>query len=234
MALTSGFYDAINHDRQYNATQFGEMFDGFISDGVYRNILNSFSIVPGVGVEVKVKSGKAWFNHIWVLNTADLPLELTLPDLLLPRIDAAIIEIDTRVAVRSASIKIITGASAVNPSRPTITSGDEVYRYPLAYINVAANTNVVTQSDITSTVGGSECPYVSPLLDTSSIANLYSKWEGEFVKWMAYIESITDESEVVALRVELDKIKPKVDAIEPDIVKLETLLNEVKTLLGGG
>ena len=35
MAFSFGFYNAVNHDRRYDAVQFGQIFDGIISDGVY-------------------------------------------------------------------------------------------------------------------------------------------------------------------------------------------------------
>ena len=44
MAVSSGFFDSVNHDRLYNADQVSSMFDGLILDGVYENMGEAFAI----------------------------------------------------------------------------------------------------------------------------------------------------------------------------------------------
>ena len=62
MAVTSGFFNALNNDRKYNAEQISAIFDGLIHDGVFDSIGEIFGTVPGDGLQVLVKTGKAWFH----------------------------------------------------------------------------------------------------------------------------------------------------------------------------
>ena len=62
MAVTYGFYDSLNHDRLYNAQQMSAIFDGIINDGVFMSVGNQFHTVAGTGMQVIVKSGRAWFD----------------------------------------------------------------------------------------------------------------------------------------------------------------------------
>ena len=57
MALTYGFYNSINHDRRYNATQMSQLFDGIINDGVFANIGTAMVVTAGTGLTVTVGLG---------------------------------------------------------------------------------------------------------------------------------------------------------------------------------
>lgn len=202
-----GFYDAIDNDRVYSATQFGEMFDGLITDGVYATIGNAFAVVSGEGVQVKVKSGRAWFNKRWTVNTADIPLDLELPDLLLPRIDAVILEVDTRVAVRSNAIRIITGTPSINPSKPVLTRSDGLYQYPLAWVRVDPNVEVIASSKIENNVGLDPTPFVTGILKSISIDDLWNQWEGQFDEWFANVQAQLEGDIALNLQNQINALK---------------------------
>ena len=38
MAFTYGFYNALDHDRKYNAEQISRIFDTLLNDGVFSNV----------------------------------------------------------------------------------------------------------------------------------------------------------------------------------------------------
>ena len=89
MPLSSGFYNSVNGDRVYDAEQFGALFDGIISDGVFPNVGNHFLVRPGTNeMAVYVGSGKAWLNRRWVENTADEKLSIIAAHASLDRIDS--------------------------------------------------------------------------------------------------------------------------------------------------
>lgn len=189
MAFSCGFYNAINHDRVYSSTQFGEMFDGLINDGIYATIGNAFAVIPNSGTSVIVRSGRAWFNKTWSVNTTDYPIELDMPDLLLPRIDAIILEVDTRVSTRNNSLKKVTGQTSATPIKPTLTRSDGLYQYPLAYITVKANATTITKTDIENTIGRSPTPFVTGILQSISIDDAWNQWEGQFEDWFATVKN---------------------------------------------
>lgn len=189
MSFSCGFFDAVNGDRSYQSSQFGDMFDGLINDGVYNNIGGILAVVPGTGVQVKVRSGKAWFNKTWSTNTTDFPINLKAPDLLLPRIDAIILEVDTRVSVRNNSLKVITGVPNVTPSKPTLIRADGLYQYPLAWVRVESNASNIAASKIENAVGKTPTPFVSGILASRPIDELWNQWEGEFQDWFADLKT---------------------------------------------
>lgn len=146
MAVTFGFYDSIDHDRQYTVEQFASMFDGLISDGIYMGIGDAFKVSPNSGMSIKVGSGRAWFNHTWTLNDADI--SLTIPEAPISgagnRIDAVVIEVDKSVGVRANDIKVISGSPASTPQKPVMENTDTLKQYPLCYITVDSGTTVIT------------------------------------------------------------------------------------------
>ena len=107
MAITYGFYNSMNGDRKYDAIQMSSIFDGVIRDGVFQSIGGYLATKPGTGMQVIVSPGKAWFDHTWTVNDADLPLEIAQSDLTLSRYDAVILETDATKSVRENSIKVL-------------------------------------------------------------------------------------------------------------------------------
>lgn len=183
MAVTSGFFNSLNHDRKYNAEQMSAIFDGIINDGVFMNIGTSFGVKALTGSQISVGVGRAWFNSAWVYNDAELPLTAELSELVLNRYDAVVIEIDHTEAVRSGSIKIIKGTPSESPQYPTMVRTATVNQYPLAYILRKASVNDITQADITNRVGTTDCPYITGILKVQSIDNIVAQWEGEWDTW---------------------------------------------------
>jgi len=181
MAVTYGFYNALNHDRLYDAIQMSSIFDGIIRDGIFSTIGESLTVkAPGDGLYVNVGSGRAWFNHSWTLNDTDYPIEAEEAEVVLDRIDAVVLEVNNNETVRANSIKFIKGTPSSNPVRPTLTHNAEVNQYALAYVSIRAGQSTIFQADITNVIGTDETPFVTGLLQQVSIENLILQWEAEF------------------------------------------------------
>lgn len=199
MSITSGFFNSVNGDRKYDAMQMSSIFDGLIIDGIFASIGTAFVVKATTAQTVNVGIGKAWFNHTWTLNDAVLPLECPDSELLLNRIDAIVLEVNTTETVRENSIKIIRGTPATDPSRPTLIKEGTIYQYPLCYIYRASGSTTITQSDITNMVGSDETPFVTGILKTISLNELLGQWEAELDQFMA------DQSNEVAKWTESQK-----------------------------
>ena len=177
MSLSSGFFNAVNHDRLYNADEMSRLFDGLIRDGVFASIGTCFVVTQNTGMTVSVGVGRAWFDHTWTLNDAILPVEIGQSEMLVPRIDAVVIEVNHEEAVRQNSIKVIKGTPGTNPAKPTLTKTDLVKQYPLCYITVGAAVKEIRQADIENAVGTTECPFVTGILEVISIEQLIPQWK---------------------------------------------------------
>ena len=220
MAVTYGFYDSLNHDRLYNAQQMSAIFDGIINDGVFMSVGNQFHTVAGTGMQVIVKSGRAWFDSTWTLNDAEYPLSIDAADVLLTRIDAVVLEVNSEVATRANTIKVVKGTPASTPAKPTLTNTATIHQHALAYVTVAKNTTAITNSMIEIVVGKTETPYVTAILQTTDITDLFNKWENDFQVWFETVRSTLDGD--VALN-----LQNQITTLERSILKADT-----KTAMG--
>lgn len=196
MSVTCGFFNSLNGDRKYDAIQLSNLFDGLIIDGIFASIGTCFVVNADTGLNVNVGVGKAWFNSTWTFNDAILPMQAPISEVLLDRIDAVVIEVDTSEAVRNNDIKFIQGTPSSSPARPTLASGATLNQYPICYIHRPAGSTEITQSQITNMIGSEETPFVTGILQTISLDELLGQWEDEldqfvvkeqsdFTSWMA-------------------------------------------------
>lgn len=183
MSLTYGFYNSLNGDRRYDAMQMSAIFDGIINDGIFMSEGNQMIVSAAGGMNLNVGTGRAWFNHTWTLNDSTYALEVSTADILLPRIDAVVLEINNEQAVRANSFKIITGTAASNPSAPDLVETEFIHQHKLAEIRVNANVTVINQADITNFVGTTDTPFVTGILETMDITALVAQWKSEWEQW---------------------------------------------------
>lgn len=179
MSVSSGFFNSLNGDRQYNAAQMSAIFDGLIIDGVFASIGTAFAVKAAGGLTVNVGVGKAWFDHTWTVNDSILPMTAPEAEVLLDRIDAVVLEVNGMESVRENTIKFVKGNPSSAPSRPTLTNEGNVHQYPLCYIYRKYGTAVINQADITPMVGTESTPFVTGILQTVSLDELLGKWQDE-------------------------------------------------------
>lgn len=189
MSLTYGFYNSLNGDRKYNALDVSRIFDGLIIDGVFASIGTAFVVKASTPVSstVSVGIGKAWFDHTWTYNDAILPMTMPPAEVLLNRIDAIVLEVNTNA--RENSIKIVTGTPNSSPTRPALLNDEAVHQYPLCYIRREHGVDSIRQADIKNTVGTSECPFVTGVLRTLSLDELLGQWQDQLDQYLANQES---------------------------------------------
>lgn len=187
MAITYGFYDSLNGDRKYNATQMSSIFDGIIEDGVYMQIGNRFNVAASDGMSVSVDTGRAWFNHTWTLNDAKIILPIDKQGAPLHRIDSVVLEVNHAMDYRRNEIKIVKGYAEANPTAPNLTRSLEVNQYRLAdiYVRNTDEATAISNSDITNKVGTSECPYVTAPLKTINADQLLQQWNAQWNEELA-------------------------------------------------
>ena len=153
-----GFYNSKDHDRMYNATHFGKMFDGIIQDGVFGAAptpLNTmFNVEPKTtpNLQVTMNPGKAWLMHTW--NILDTKTTITFNQCTAnnKRTDVVVLEVNNNYTdlsgsePRTNSIKIVEGSNTLitNPDAvPALTqvwnatqTERRIWQYPIAYVTV--------------------------------------------------------------------------------------------------
>lgn len=183
MSVSSGFYNSINHDRKYDALQFGSIFDGIIVDGILMHYGNRFRVTPSSGMNLTVDTGRAWFNHTWTYNPSKLPVTIPPSELILNRIDAIVIDVDQTVAIRNNNIKVIKGVPATNAQRPNLIKTENHWQYPIAYVTVNKGATSLRQADITYMVGQAPCPYATCPLEKLDITDLVAQWQDQWTRF---------------------------------------------------
>ena len=183
MTVSYGFYNSVNGDRKYDAIQMSSIFDGVIGDGVYETIGDAMMVKAVSGNQVTVGTGRAWFNHTWTLNDALLPITMNSSDVINPRYDMIVLEVNE--TTRTNQIYAIHGTSASSPEKPTLINNDSVHQYPLCYIYRKAGSVEITQSDIENAVGTSACPFVIGVVKVMNIDELVAQWSSQ---WDDYLE----------------------------------------------
>lgn len=218
MTVTSGFFNSVNHDRKYNAEEISSIFDGIILDGVYQGFGEALKVSgTSVANQVKVGTGRAWFNHTWTLNDEALYLTLPAANSTYPRIDAIILEVNNSSSVRANTIKYISGAAASSPTKPTLTNTTEVHQYPLAYITRPKASTTISTGNIENTIGTSACPIVTGVLEVLSddrfIAQTIANLTTDFNTWFDGIKGQLSEDVAANLANKILELDNKIDEI---------------------
>lgn len=204
MALDYGFYNSYDGDRRYNAEQMGSIFDGIVTEGVYSGVGNMMMVRPGIGMQIIVGSGRAWFKGTWSRNKEDEPMDVPQADPAFGRIDAVVLVVDKNDDVRENRLEVYKGTVAVTPKPPTFPTVENRYYLPLAYITVNPAVNSITASDIEILVGKSQCPFVTSVLQQTDITQLFAKWTSDFTQWWDDIKGILAGDVVGNILRELD------------------------------
>lgn len=177
MSFASGFFNSVDHDRLYDATDISRLFDGLIRDGIFASIGDCLVVKQSNQMNVTVGTGRAWFNHTWSYNDALYPVTIPPSEILMDRIDAVVLEINSVESVRANSIKLIKGTPSSTPTKPALMNTKEVHQYPLAYVTVGKEVTSIRQADIENCVGTSACPFVTGILEVISIEQLIPQWK---------------------------------------------------------
>lgn len=189
MAITSGFFNAVNSDRQYNAAQMSEYFRGILSDGVAQNYGGGLQVKASTtpDMNVKVQTGRAYIDSRWMENDAVATLAITTAHVTLNRYTAVVVKLD--MTNRQMTLATVDGTAATNPTKPTPADSETVKYLVLAYVYVAAGATSISQAQITDTrADTSICGYVSGLVDQVDTSELFLQWQAAY---QSYYDAMT-------------------------------------------
>ena len=183
MSLTGGFFNSKDHDRRYNAESISRLFDGIIEDGVYETYGDKFIVRQASGMDVTIGSGRAWFDHCWILNDAKYRITIDSSEVVLDRIDTIVIDVDHSTSVRAVSFKVVRGIPASSPVAAKLVNEEDHKQHPICRILVKAGATEITDANITNLVGTSECPFVIGVLKVLKADELLAQWASDYSQW---------------------------------------------------
>lgn len=228
--LSSGFYNSKGGDRKYDAEQFGAMFNGLITDGVFAHYKDALKVTAGSGNrELVVKPGRAWFNGTWT-EVDDNGHSIYL-------MGSAV---ETTYFVYLAVNKLDRTNTIAWYSN--ITSNDPkkgLYFYLLAQVTVPGGVTKISDSMITDKRGSDLCPYVTGIMETVSFEEIVKRVCGDsWQDWLGVYEAgITTgvQNAVATSERALDEVKSmKAYAVESEAVSYIWAKFEAVPTGGGG
>ena len=77
MAFTSGFFNAKNMDRVYNAEAFTTYLSSLICNGILDTYGDCFAVTAGTGKNVVIGTGKAWINGHYFQSDTPYTMDLS-------------------------------------------------------------------------------------------------------------------------------------------------------------
>ena len=195
MTFRSGFWNSIDGDRTYSAEDMAVPFEGIITEGVFANWGDAFKTTVVDEHTINIGSGKAWLNTKWIQNDSVYQMPINVSDYASstePRTVVVCLDLKVEPYYRFAQFIIeeqryygsytsmlnaITDRSA---GRNTLV---------LFAINFAAGDFSIQQSNITSLVGTSWCPYVTAPVQTVTVDDIRGKWDVSYKSLMNDIVS---------------------------------------------
>lgn len=186
MAWTYGFYNSINGDRTYNATQMSDMFEGLITNGVYASVGNQMLVAPNNGMTIQIDTGRGWFGGHWANNDSPHLMVLEDSDVLLNRYCAVCVRTDDSDSARSSEPYLKYSDYATNPVKPAMTRNEQIKEFCLAYILIRAGASSITAADIEDARGDtSVCGWVTGLINQVPTSTLYEQYKADWARFMA-------------------------------------------------
>ena len=184
MAEKYGFFNSVNGDRIYDASDVANFISRYFTNGIFNN---SMQVTANDNMTVTVATGNANINgYAYDLQDA-LTLDISDPDQTLSRIDSVVIRLD--LTNRQISTQIIEGNYATTPSQPAITRSNTIYDLRLANISVPVGATRITADMITDTRFGEDCGNVVQAVQSLDTSDIFAQYQSAWDTWFAGIQS---------------------------------------------
>ena len=209
MAQKSGFFNSINGDRNYDASDVARFLKKFFTNGVFNNTLQ---VSSNDNMTVTVSSGNANIEGYSYENDANLTFDIDEADSTLSRIDSVILRLD--LSNRQITAMILQGSYASTPAQPSIVRTGNIYDLRLANISVPAEATRITSAMITDTRFTNDCGNVVGAVQQIDTSNVFAQYESMFNDWFSELEVELDgnvaanlETQILANKRDIDTIK---------------------------
>ncbi|MCQ3908917.1 MAG: hypothetical protein MJ200_05340 [Mycoplasmoidaceae bacterium] len=187
MAEISGFFNSVNNDRVYDATDVARFLKKFFTNGVFNN---SLQVVANDNMTVSVSVGQANIEGYSYELNAVKTLDISDADSTLSRIDSVILRLD--LSNRQITVQILEGSTATEPSQPNIVRSGNIYDLRLANILIPAESTRITSEMITDTRFTSDCGNVTQAVLSLDTHNIFKQYEVMFNNWFSGLQVVLD------------------------------------------
>ena len=148
MAKKFGFFNSINGDRKYLASDISQAFDIGVTTGIKAEE-NNLKVVAYEGMQVQIQPGSAMiFGHFFMNDEPEI-ITIDTADAELNRIDRIVLRYDAYT--REVNTAVIKGSLALSPTPPAILRTNEQYDLVLADLYVPTAATEIGENNITDT-----------------------------------------------------------------------------------
>lgn len=208
LSISSGFFASSNGDRTYSADNFGSIFEGIITDGIFANMSSTYPYPFLVekssdgNFKLKINKGRGWFNRTWINLYSDDVIDITNVKPSSGSVYIAIVITIDKNGKRKNYISAISGEEASSPNIPTWTqpTSDNLYHYPIAYVKLSSSDTKIDSSCIFDARGktivdkktipkSNRTDYIIAMLETLKADNYISEIYNDYSKWKNTQES---------------------------------------------
>ena len=227
MAEYSSFWNSeVGDVREYNASEFAEYFNRFISDGVYvKDSQMGLRVLAGSGLQITVAVGFAYIKGYLYKSDEIITKTIDAPDATLNRIDRVVLRFDE--IARSIEVVIKKGGFASSPVPPVLVNTDSLKEMSLAQIRVNKGATSVTVTD--------EREQVALLIDVP-LEDFLIEWQQfkndnqeDFNLFIQGLENILDETTAGNLLSLIQTNETNITSNETNITLLETDITSLET-----
>lgn len=158
----SYFFNSMNGDRTYQATDFANFYSQFLNEGIYGNGGQTTLkvIADGTDMRVNITAGPAVVQGYMYENTATIYLTHDAAEPTYDRIDRVVLRLDKTAENRFIKAFVKKGSPASSPVAPTLQRDDYIYEISLAQVRITAGKSYIEQSQIKDERGNRDvCGY---------------------------------------------------------------------------
>ncbi len=215
MAQKYGFFNSVNNDRVYDASDVARFLSKFFTNGVFNN---SLAVSSNDNMTVSVTTGNANINGYSYENTEPLTLDINEADNELGRIDSVIVRLDLNN--RQITTMVLIGLTASVPSQPSLTRSSNIYDLRLANISIPAGTTRITTDMITDTRFGADCGNVTQAVLELDTSEIFAQYQAIFDKLIVNMKDLIDEETAGHLQNEIDSMTENITTLTENITTL--------------
>lgn len=170
------FNSAVGDVRTYQAAEFAEYFNRFLSDGLYtENGQVGLQVNVGTGLQISAATGYGFIKGYMYHNDTALTKVIEVADSILQRIDRVVLKFDE--VAKTIKITIKKGAFASSPVPPVLINTSTVKELSLAQVKIRVGATNILSTDITDERLTNYCGVVSSLIDIP-VQEMWDVWNG--------------------------------------------------------
>lgn len=178
MAEYSRFFNSVDGDNLYQASDFAEYFSTFLSDGIFPENGNlGLKVTKDTGLKINVTIGFAFVRGYMYKSDSPLTFTLATADNTLDRIDRVVLRFDE--LEREIKTIVKKGTASSNPQPPILENTEMVKELSLAQIRIVKNTVTLADNNITDERYSDNCGVVSSLV-TIPVQDMWDQWNNWF------------------------------------------------------